>query len=199
MRTHTAELLSALILQQTDACVVWPGLKKANYYPTVCVLGLPRRVNRLVLEMDGVVLRQGECAMHSCDNPHCVNRRHLAAGSFSDNAIDMATKGRGRKVVRPRVITHPNKQTPRIGNRGSLNGNCRMTEQEVGSLRFDRASGMKLEDLSKKYGCSVSTASRLSSFKTHRSTTATEIESAALRQKRASLATGISHFGRPRK
>jgi hypothetical protein len=32
--------------------------------------------------------------MHTCDNPHCCNPRHLRAGSYADNIQDMYAKGR---------------------------------------------------------------------------------------------------------
>src|SRR5262245_59355370 len=41
-------------------------------------------------------VQEGQCALHRCDNPACVNPTHLFIGTKKDNAQDCVEKGRHR-------------------------------------------------------------------------------------------------------
>lgn len=43
---------------------------------------------------------------HSCDNPGCVNPKHLLAGTQAENVEDMMERGRNRSVGRPGTAHH---------------------------------------------------------------------------------------------
>ncbi len=43
----------------------------------------------------------GRIVMHTCDNPGCVNPAHLRLGSYRDNNLDKAIKGRGTATQSP--------------------------------------------------------------------------------------------------
>ena len=42
---------------------------------------------------------KGMFVMHSCDNPGCVNPKHLSIGTPKDNSDDMIAKGRKKMVI----------------------------------------------------------------------------------------------------
>jgi len=89
---------------------------------------------------------------HHCDNPPCVNPAHLFIGTASDNARDMAAKGRARN-------------DPRRGTRHAL---AKLTEADVREIRrryapsYSRKTGPNTGPaLAREYGVSRSLIHRI--------------------------------------
>lgn len=78
-------------------------------------------------------LKKGECVLHQCDNPKCVNPAHLKAGSRKDNANERVLRDRGTK--------------------GSSVPTSKLTEQQVLEIRSSKLPVSKLASL---YNCSES-------------------------------------------
>jgi len=76
---------------------------------------------------------KGRDVLHKCDVPACINVDHLFLGTHQDNMTDCVVKGR-RTVVR-----------------GMQQGNAKLTDQKVRTIRADRRT-QKL--LAARYGVS---------------------------------------------
>lgn len=81
------------------ACWNWTGSRDHKGYGTITEsAGLsPRKAHRVSWEIHFGEIPDGLNVCHACDNPACVNPKHLLLGTQSANAIDMARKGRIHK------------------------------------------------------------------------------------------------------
>jgi hypothetical protein len=75
-----------------------------------------------------------EVVRHTCDNPPCVNPRHLVGGTHLDNQRDMAERGRMKPP------------------RGRLHWNAKVDEDDVREIRRRVALGEKQRALAEEYG-----------------------------------------------
>lgn len=74
-------------------CWNWLGTPSEKY-PTVSIKGVTTQLSRLICDhLKGGILT-GQDAMHSCDNPRCVNPDHISVGSRSENITQCVSKGR---------------------------------------------------------------------------------------------------------
>lgn len=83
-----------------DGCWLWTGARDPNGYGRLGVGGRGTGTllaHRVSLKLAGVELPDELCALHSCDNPPCVNPRHLRVGTRAENNREMFAKGRGSK------------------------------------------------------------------------------------------------------
>ena len=96
--------------------------------------------------------------LHSCDNPPCVNPRHLRAGTALDNAQDMVSRGRHgstvRRESRPRGEAHHSQRIPECLARGEQHGRTKFTWDIVDAIRLESVNGCSSRKLGLKYGVS---------------------------------------------
>lgn len=80
--------------------------------------------HRYMWELVNGKIPSGLLVCHHCDNPSCVNPSHLFVGTYKDNSMDAANKGRSC------MQAHPEKRP-----KGERNGQCRITEEAVRLIR----------------------------------------------------------------
>ena len=96
-------------------CWLWTGATSGGY-GRFNIGGKIVLAHRLSLEMHSG--QTGTCALHSCNNPRCVNPLHLRWGTPADNVSD-AVKA-GRKAV----------------TRGDLSWSHKLSSEQVTSIRL---------------------------------------------------------------
>jgi hypothetical protein len=111
-----------------DECWNWTGNTMANGYGRFSIGkkaqgsdGAHRVSWRLANNQE---IPKGIHVMHSCDNPTCVNPKHLSLGTPKENVQDMIRKGRKRTVAHV----------------GELNGKSLLNEEQVRTIRTSKLS-----------------------------------------------------------
>ena len=100
--------------------------------------------HRLSWELHNGPIPKGMQVHHHCDNPSCVNPRHLWVGSQADNVRDMDMKGRRANI------------------RGEANPQAKLTKQKVyGVLVLLKKGDLTLKAIGERYGVAVQTVSHI--------------------------------------
>ncbi len=130
-------------------CWNWTGKPDQDGYGLLWVQGASVRATHISLELHGKPRPPGAHALHSCDNPACVNPEHLRWGTNAENVQDKLQRGRQR-----RGADHPLVIDPSAAARGERVGGAILTEDKVREIL---ASSETLVVLGDRYGVDMST------------------------------------------
>lgn len=135
-----------------DQCWYWLGRTRPAGYGVFNVgTGSPIQATQIMLRAyAGEPPFPGAFALHSCDDPLCVNPHHLRWGTARDNSDDREARGRS---VKPR---------------GERHGQAKLTEENV---RFIRKCGLSLREMQEIFGVSIRVLSLARAGKTWRHVT----------------------------
>lgn len=83
-------------VRKTRGCWHWLASKSHNGYGQFHAPGMTR-AHRFVYELLVGPIPSGLSVLHICDNPSCVNPKHLFLGTIRDNQADKVAKDRQAK------------------------------------------------------------------------------------------------------
>lgn len=132
-----------------DDCWLWTGSKSVDGYGSISANGRVLRATHLALFLEnGIAPAPGMCACHKCDNPPCVNPRHLFIGTIHENNTDRHRKG--RTVFRPIPAE--------VKARGEAHGSARLTNEQVVAIMD---SDKSIRQLAAEFGVGFGTVQRI--------------------------------------
>ena len=133
------QYLKLLVTRKTDECIPWGRGRTSAGYGAVRA-PRQRQAHRAAWELVNSRITPDICVCHHCDNPLCVNPRHLFLGTYAENNADRTAKGRTAR------------------QKGAAHGQAKLTDSDVRAIRRDRRVQRIIAD---KYGVSQMVISKI--------------------------------------
>jgi hypothetical protein len=134
---------SKTVVDESTGCWVYKGHKNRDGYGRIFYEGNQRECHRVVWELVFGVIPAGLCVCHKCDNPPCINPKHLFLGTHGDNTRDKMSKGRQRSLV--------GEDCPR----------SKLRNEDIIQIRSRYTKGISQSELGREYKVAQSTIWRI--------------------------------------
>lgn len=121
-----------------DGCWEWQGHRQSRGYGIIGVNRKQVLTHRLSWELANGPIPDGKNVCHKCDNPPCVNPRHLFIGTQADNMADKSKKGRAGALA------------------GEKHPRSKLTEMDVKCIRYLLSIGYTQQEIADKFNISQS-------------------------------------------
>lgn len=137
-----ARFLASFVAGSESECWLWQRSMHVKGYGQIKKTGERRQAyaHRIAFELANGPIPDGKQVCHTCDNPRCVNPKHLFVGTSADNHQDMKRKNRHLF--------------------GEKNGGAVLTEQQVREI-LALLSVVSQHELGRRYGVSQGTISKI--------------------------------------
>jgi hypothetical protein len=140
--------LEASFTKVSDSdCWIWSRSFKQYGYGNAWWQGRHHIAHRLVYQCFIGEIPEGLYACHKCDNPACVNPRHIFLGTPEENNQDRKRKGRNADT------------------NGSKNPFSKLNEEQVRDIKFRLNRGEKGAAIGRIYGVGADTISKIKTGK----------------------------------
>lgn len=83
-----------------DKCWNWKRCLDGSGYGQLGINGKLIRAHRVSYQLHVGPIPKKMCVLHKCDNPKCINPKHLFLGTHNDNMQDKVQKNRGRNNIK---------------------------------------------------------------------------------------------------
>lgn len=141
-RTYIDRFWSRVNVSWENDCWEWTRGTTSDGYGVFHFGHSSIRSHRFSYQQHNGKITEHECVLHSCDNPRCVNPKHLWIGTRAENNADKEAKKRG---------VHP------VQSSGESNSNATLTTPEVIAAKVMARKGLPQARIAKLLGVSTAT------------------------------------------